>query len=79
MSEEDTELEEEQRQKCNFYSQIMDFAQNEDLQIFWVSAKTGFQVPEMFNKIVDGVFDGTIKITKTQLNRNQQNLSQSLQ
>ncbi len=47
---------------CKFSEGIKEFANNNNLKIFWVSAKTGKSVNIMFKYIVDSIFDGNIYI-----------------
>jgi Ras-related protein Rab-5C len=49
-------------QNCEFYDDLIAFHKKNKLDIFWVSAKNGYNIKEMFNSIADKVFDGLIRI-----------------
>lgn len=58
----DAENMEELFQTCEFYDDIISFQKKNKLDIYWISAKNGYNVKEIFNNIADKVFDGTIRI-----------------
>lgn len=61
---------------CEFYDDIISFQKKNKLDIFWISAKNGYNVKEIFSNISDKVFDGSIRI-KNMDNRKIDNLRTS--
>lgn len=63
---EEQEIDERLKSKCEFYDQIKKFKNNNNFDAeFWISAKTGANVQEIFDFIANGALSGQIPITET--------------
>ena len=60
--EENGEMSEDVKRKCTFYSSILSFAKKNSLQLFWVSAKSGNSVENLFSYLIDNIYNGGIYI-----------------
>ena len=47
---------------CEFYEEIINFAKKNNFDTFWVSAKYDVGVKQLFEFIVNGIFDESLKI-----------------
>ena len=47
---------------CDFYDEILEFSKKNNFDVFWVSAKFDVGVKELFDYIVNGIFDESLKI-----------------